>query len=39
MMEKEREQFTNLKTTSENEIGYLSKQILWHELNNEALVE
>jgi len=25
MMEKEREQFTNLKTTSENEIGYLSK--------------
>lgn len=39
MMEREREQFTNLKAISESEINNLSKQILWHELNNEALVE
>ncbi len=39
MMEKEREQFASWKTTSESEMNYLSKQMLWEKSENEALVE
>lgn len=39
MMDKEREQFAALKSTSESEISFLSKQMLWEKSENEALVE